>query len=286
MAKEKCLFDRLDDINVSVDVVSHDVLGIKEQVNDTHSEIRALKEEIERMKANQAIQSNRPATSYVTQNRPQPSEKELFQAFLKQSRKSWRWFGPKKEFQRQKLLAIISIVVLLMVGFITTFTSTYCFKIYSTFTFFENIAMIVAIIYLVYACKSKQVYEVNAMASSTPFKYETDNVGMKFQRKEKAVFRIFKWLAIISVICNVIVIWYGMGREAKVLATIMEVLFLGSIIFVFLANIVFFYSGYSIAQVDGYNMRTKEKVTLVLPPGFKQLMTEEEFKNRMPIFYE
>ena len=77
-----------------------------------------------------------------------------------------------------------------------------------------------------------------------------------------------------------------MGKETRVLATIMEVLFLGSIIFVWFANIVFFYSGYSIAQVDGYNMTTKEKVTLVLPPGFKQLMTEEECKRRMPIFYE
>jgi len=156
---------------------------------------------------------------------------------------------------------------------------------YSTFTFFENVWMVFGIIYLVYACKAQLIYEVNALASNSSYKYETDKLGMKFPRKEKIIFRIFKWLAIISAPCNIICIWAGLGKSNQILATVMEIAFLGAIIFAFFMNLNL-YAQYSIIWVEGHNLTTKEKVVLVLPPGAKQLMPEEEFKKKMPFFYE
>ena len=121
--------------------------------------------------------------------------------------------------------------------------------------------------------------------STFEYKYEKDNLGMTFARKEKVVFRIFKWLAIISVVCNIICIWAGMGKSNQVLATVMEVLFLGAIVFAYFMNLNLF-AQYSIIYVEGHNLTTKERVVLVLPPGAKSLMPEEEFKKKMPFFYE
>ena len=76
-----------------------------------------------------------------------------------------------------------------------------------------------------------------------------------------------------------------MGKDFKVGATIMELLFLGAIIFAFFMNMNLF-AQYSIIWVEGHNLTTKEKVVLVLPPGAKGLMPEEEFKKKMPFFYK
>ena len=76
-----------------------------------------------------------------------------------------------------------------------------------------------------------------------------------------------------------------MAKDVKIIATIMEVLFFGAMIFA-LVTTSNFYLMYSIPWVEGHSLTTKERVVLVLPPGGKQLMTEEEFRNKFPIFYE
>ena len=264
MAEEKCLFD---------------------YAKETQEIVKSLEARVGSLEAKVGAE-NQPRVFAQSQAKPQPTPKELLYKFLKQSKKSWRWFGTRKEFKTKKTLAIISLIFLLLVGFITTIVSTMCFKLYSTFTLFENAWMIISIIYLVYASKATYIYETNALAASSPLKYKTDAVGMKFHGKEKLVFRIFKWLAIISVVCNIIVIWAGMGKDYKVLATVMEVLFLCSIIFAYVMNNLFFFINYLIAWVEGHNFSTNERVVLVLPPGAKQLMTEEEFNKTMWLFNE
>ena len=279
MAEEKNLFGMLGEISANQTEILNEITGVKEQVSDTDSKIAALEQEISKLK-NQPKAQSKPVNPV-----PQKSNQEILQTFLKQSKKSWRWFGTKGEFTKWKTLAIISLLVILVVGLVTSIVSTICFQIYSTFTFFENVWMVFGIVYLVYASKAQLTYEVNALASNSSTKYETDQLGMKFPRKEKVVFRIFRWAAAISTICNIIAIWAGMGKSNQVLATIMEVLFLAAIIFAFFMNSNLF-AQYSIIWVEGHNLTTKEKVVLVLPPGAKQLMPEEEFKKKMPFFYE
>ena len=279
MAEERNLFGMIDKISANQAEILDEITGVRTRVSDADIKIAALEQEISKLKNQPAVQSR---SVNIT---PQKSDQEVLQTFLKQSKKSWRWFGTKGEFIKQKTLVIISLLILLIVGLVTSIASTICFKMYSTFTFFENMWMIFGIIYLVYASKAQLTYEVNALAANSSTKYDTDKLGMKFPRKEKVVFRIFKWLAIISAPCNVIGIWAGMGKDNQVFATIMEALFLAAIIFALFMNLNFF-AQYSIIWVEGHNLTTKEKVVLVLPPGAKQLMSEEEFKKKMPFFYE
>lgn len=279
MAEEKSLFERLDDISAGQSAILNEITGVKTQVSDTDTKITELEQEIQKLKSRPIIQ---PKSSTNTQPK---NDKEILQTFLKQSKKSWRWFGTRTEFNKWKILAIISLVTLLLVGLITSIVSSIYFQMYSTFTFFENAWMICGIIYLVYAIRTQLTYEVNALATSSPIKYERDNLGMMFPRKEKLVFRIFKWLAIISTVCNIICVWAGMGKGNQTAATVMELLLLGAIIFAYFMNLNL-YAQYSIIWVEGHNLTTKERVVLVLPPGAKQLMPEEEFKKKMPFFYQ
>lgn len=220
-----------------------------------------------------------------TEQTKKQSEKEIFQQFLKKAKKSWRWFGTNNEFEKKRAWVIISLLVLIVFGVLATIASSICFDLYSTFTLFENIWIICGIIYLVHVSRAQLTYEVSALAVNSPLEYESDEIGMLYFGKEKKVFRVFKWLAIISVICNIIAIWTSMGKSNQIVATIFEVLFLITIIISYIVNMVFF-ADYSIMWIEGHNATTKKKVVLVLPPFAEQFMLEEEFKKKIPFLYE
>lgn len=279
MAEERNLFGMIDEISANQAEILGEITGVKTHVSDTDVKIAALEQEISKLK-NQPTVQPRPVNAV-----PQKSDQEILQTFLKQSKKSWRWFGTNAEFNKCRNLAIISSIILLIVGLAASIVSTICFEMYSTFTFFENVWMVFGVFYLIYALKATPIYEVNDLASNSSTKYNIDKLGMRFPKKEKVVFRIFKWFAIISVVCNIICVWAGMGKNNQVFATIMEVLFLAAIIFAFFMNLNLF-AQYSIIWVEGHNLTTKERVVLVLPPGAKELMPEEVFKKKMPIFYQ
>lgn len=281
MSDDRNLFGMLDDISANQAELLNEITGVKNQVSDSDVRIAELEKEIQGLKR----QSVQPKTVAPNTTQPKPTQNDILQTFLKRSKKSWRWFGTRLKFSKWKTLAIISLLILLIVGLATSIISTICFKMYSTFTFFENVWMVFGIFYLVYACKAQLTYEMNALASNSSYKYETDSLGMKFPIKEKRIFRIFKWLAIISAPCNIICIWGDLGKSNQILATVMEIAFLGAAIFAFLVNLNL-YAQYSIIWIEGHNLTMKEKVVLVLPPGAKQLMPEEEFKKKMPFFYE
>lgn len=278
MNEEKSLFGMLDDISTNQAGFSNEITVVKNKVDDSTSRINELEKELQDLKT-------QSSNNLTKSKESDPNEKEVIRTFLKQSKKSWRWFGNNAEFNKHKKLAFISILIMLIIGVSSTITTSICFKTYSTFTFFENIWMIFGIIFLVYISKTKLIYEVNELSANSSFKYEADKLGMKFQRKEKLVFRIFRWIAIISIICNVIAMWAGLGKGNQILATILELLYLASIVFSFFMNLNL-YAQYSIIWLEGYKIGSKEKAVLVLPTGAKHFISEEEFKKKMPFFYK
>ena len=279
MAKEKNLFGMLDEISETQTEILNEVTGVKTHVSNTDEKITALEQEVSKLKN----KTNAPADP-IRIVRPK-SDREIFQDFIKQSKKSWRWFGTRKEFNKWKTLATMSMWILLLVGLVASIVSTICFQIYSTFTLFENIWMIFGIIYLVYDSKTRFIYEVNELASNSPRKYMTDKTGMKFPEGERGPFRVFKWLAIISVLCNIICIWANLGNTNKAFATIMEVLLLGAIISAHFMN-ANLYAQYAIIWIEGRNLETNKKVVLVLLPGSREFITKEEFIEKMGPYFE
>lgn len=262
MADERTLFERLDAIEAT-EKANNELLS---QFLNTRNQ----QQDPILNKQNQIQQQNDP---------------RIIKTFLKQSKKCIRWFGDKKQFNNAKMVAIIANLVLIAAGIVVSIVSTICFKLYSTFTFFEDIWAIFGIVLLTHLFSNKFINEVNDLARHSPSKYQRDEVGMLYPTKTKTSFRIFKWLAIVSVICNVVCIWTELGKSTKIFATVMEVIYLGAIIFALIATSNF-YLLYSIPWIEGCNLTTGEKVVLVLPPGSKTLMLEEDFKKEMPFFYE
>ena len=257
MAEERCLFDRLDSLEAQ------------------NVEIKVL--------LKQLIQTQQEKVVQQPQQQQQPKE-NLFKQFIRRARKSWMWFGNKAEFKRWKFLAVFSLILLLLFGLASTITTAMSCGFYSPISIFENVWLIIGIIYLVYASKTQHKYEVNELAANSPNKKIKDDTGMIFLSKEKVVFRVFRWIAFVAVVANIIYIWTK-PSSFNILATIFEVLFLLSMIFVFFMNLNL-YAQYSIIYVEGYDPSTKVKKVFVLPPGAKKLITEEEFKRKVPFLFQ
>ena len=214
----------------------------------------------------------------------QPNDKEVMHWFFRNSKKSWRWMGNKQEFNKTRSLAIFSHVLLLLIGLIASIVTSVSVKIYTTFTFFENIWMILGIFLLIYALKSRIKYESGELAKNNNYKYKQDQFGLWNPGKEKIIYRIFRWITLISIFGNIIYIWVEKSSISW-LATIIEVLFLGAAVFSFFMNVSLF-AQYSIIYIEGKNMKGTEYVTLVWDPFVKKLMTEEEYKQKIPYIFD
>ena len=212
------------------------------------------------------------------------SEKEVMHWFFRTSKKSWRWFGNQHELNKSRSLAIFSHVLLLVIGLVSTIVTSISVKIYTTFTLFENIWLIFGIILLVYAIKTKLKYESGELARNTNYKYKQDQYGLWNPGKEKVVFKIFRWLGIISVVGNIAYIWIKMSNISWI-ATVLEVLFLGAIMFSFFMNVTLF-AQYTIIYLEGKNMKGTEQITLVWDPMIKKFLPEGEYKKKIPFLFE
>ena len=107
MTEDRNLFGMLDDISAGQAEILSEITGVKTHVSDTDSKIAELEQEIQKLKNNPVAEPS------PLLNAPQRSEKEILQMFLKQAKKSWMWFGNSAEFKKWKLLAIISLLILL-----------------------------------------------------------------------------------------------------------------------------------------------------------------------------
>lgn len=227
------------------------------------------------------MQPQAASTQKPTVNKP--NEKEAMHWFFRTSKKSWRWFGNQQELNKSKSLAILSHILLLVLGLASTIVTSISAKIYTAFTFFENVWLIFGVILLVYAIKAKLKYESGELARNTNYKYKQDQFGLWNPGKEKVIFKIFRWVGIISVIANIVYIWIK-ASNISWLATILEVLFLGAIVFSFFMNVALF-AQYTIIYLEGKNMQGTENLILVWDPMIKKFLPEEEYKKKMPFLF-
>ena len=228
-------------------------------------------------------QANPQPLNQQKQQNAQMSEKEVMHWFFRNSKKSWRWMGNQKEFSKARSLSIFAQILLLVLGLVSSVITSISAKLYTTFTFFENIWLIFGILLLAYAVKSRLRYDSHSLAKNTNYKYKQDQFGLWNPGKEKIIFRVFKWIGLISVVCNIIFIWVK-ASNISWLATIFEVLFLGAIVLSFFMNVSLF-AQYSIVYLEGKNMQGTEEITLVWDPLIKQFLTEEEYKAKVPFLF-
>lgn len=272
MAQDKSLFERLDNISSNQSDILNAISGVDEKVSSTDARLANIEKRLNNLQSNNISRQTYPSEPPV-------------KTFARNAKKSWRWFGNKKEFKRAKTIVVLFSLAVLIMCIVSTIITSISIGGYSPFTSIENIWLIFAIIYFVFACKAPINYEVNAFASNTPYRFERDDIGMVFPvGGEKRVFKIFRVIVLVFIVFNIIWIWMHQSNISW-LATIVEVLFALLIIAASFINLLL-YPHYCICWLEGKNLSTGQKVILLKMPGAKNFLVEKEAREFAPELFE
>lgn len=138
--------------------------------------------------------------SYINQQNSQAE----FNNFLIMATKSYIWFSPH-ELSKVKRMILYSGLINLLSCIIITILSTICMGFYTTYSFFENIYSIFMIFILFRLLKYKKEMDNFKLEAISSFKYKINNIGLFYSNnKEKKSYKIFRILAYISSIANII----------------------------------------------------------------------------------
>lgn len=266
METETNLFGKLDEISSKLDKISEAVGVGQQNVSNSEERIDQLEKKL------QSLQS-KPVSKPTSQNH------NSLKIFARRARKSWRWFGNSQKFKKSKLLALLFVCLNIVLGVIAVIVTTKSCNLFTTFTAFEIVNWVVAIYASVMLLKAPIKYEVNSFAIGSIFSCKFDDTGMAFPGKEKVYIKVFRWIGVIAAIANIAYIWINKSN-LSVIATIVEVLFIVSIILNWLFSISF-YAQYAICWLEGRNLNTNEPVTIVRD-NISGFMLEKEFRDRFP----
>lgn len=212
---------------------------------------------------------------------PKVSTQQLIQNFLVSSKKEHVWFGFNSEFNRDKAIVKILSIALIIAGVLSTVFTSITFKLYSTFTLFENIWLVFACIIFSYSNHAKKrMLDTDLKKHSTSVFIQDADGTWRDTYKEKKRFKWFRRISYIAVLCNIIMIWDQSSGAIAITATVLELIFLGLSIGLYFANInLFMYGSYIL--YTGRNTSNTETVTLIFDVVTKKLAPYEEYKEKM-----
>ena len=217
--------------------------------------------------------------------KPQISDQQILNNFIKSSKKEHLWFGSLNDFNKSKKLVYILSALLIITGVISTILTSIAFKLYSTFSLFENIWLVFACIMLSYS-----IYAKKRMAD-TDLRDHSCNIFMqdadgtwRNTNKEKKRFRWLRRISYVAVIANIIVILTQSKGVIAISATIFELVFAGLTIGLYFAYINLFCMYGTFILFTGRNSNNTQNVTLVFDVIGKKLLSYEEFKKTMKDF--
>ncbi len=238
---------------------------------------KTLEKRMQTIETKFASKINRP----TLQMQNTANEQELLQRFLKTSCKEYHWIGSEKEWTTIKKVLWIAHLVLLGCGILSTIVVSAAVKIYSTFTFLENLWLIASLVLLYNVLTSKGIMPDYVLAKKSPTVYFPNSIGLFSDTyKKKKPYVVFRVLAYIGVICNLIYIWTSCKNSAlATISTIFEVLFLGLTLFIRFFSCKL-YDGYIFIYFKGFNEFTHQRVILVYDPLHKKYYDVEEFESR------
>lgn len=270
METETNLFGKLDAISSKQDEILKAVGVVQQNVSSSKERIDQLEKKIQNLQS-------KPVSKPTSQNQ------NSLKIFARRARKSWRWFGNLQEFKKSKLLALLFVCLNIVFGIIAVIVTTKSCNLFTTFTAFEIVNWVVAIYASIMLLKAPIKYEVRSFANGSIFSCKFDDTGMAFPGKEKVYIKVVRWIGVIAAIANIAYIWISKSN-LSVLATIIEALFIVSIILNWLFSISF-YAQYTICWLEGRNLNTNEPVTIVRD-NISGFMLEKDFRERFPFLLE
>lgn len=252
-----------------------------DSIEATQSATQAQNEEIIGLLKN--LSNQQPVKQNIeVKPQPQISEQQLLRNFVKSSKKEHAWFGPIEEFNKSKKIVNILFVALIIVGVISTIFTSIAFKMYSTYSLFENIWLIFACIMFSYSLHAKKrMLDTDLRDHSNSVFIQDADGTWRDTNKEKKRFKWFRRISYIAVVANIIVIWSQSKGTIAICATIFELAFAGITIGLFFAYINLFCMYGNFILFTGRNASNTENVTLIFDVMRKKLAPYEEYKEKM-----
>ena len=249
----------------------------------------AQNEEILDLLKNQKSNQNASAQSNISENvlpkesvKNNSDDKQIICTFIKNSRKEHVWFGPISDFNKSKLIVYVLAVALIVVGVISTILTGFSVRVYSTFSLFENIWLVFAILMFTHSINAKKrIQDVDLMTHSNSIFNKNADGTWYDTKEEKKKYKWFRRISYIAVVANIIFIWTQSNGGIAVAATLFEIVFLVLTIgFYFAYNNLFSMYG-NFIFFTGRNFSNTETVTLVFDSMQRKLTIYDELDNNM-----
>ena len=247
--------------------------GVESKVDDVSAKMDSLTAKIDGL-----LSAKQTATTTHQTENPQV----VLKRFISKAKKEYCWLGSEADFQKEKKTALILLATLIGTIVLSTIFTSIAFGLYSTFTLFENIWLIMMCFMAFYLVKAKRFYDCYEFSLTSCFKFEPDADGVLRMGAPNKKYKVFLVLTCISAICNIIVVWMENKNGMALPATIFELAVLGLSIFVFNFKALDFFYGYSNLRFTGANETTGQKVVLIYEPIMNKLYTEEDYLKQFP----
>ena len=201
--------------------------------------------------------------------------------FINRSVHEYMWLGTKEDFDKDKKLALILILSSIVSMIICTIVASISFGIYSTFTLFENIWLVLMLCVLKYTYKTKKNYSTLDYSFNSFERFEADADGVLRCTVYKKKYRLFLVLACIAFALNVLSAWIVDESMIPLLVTVLELGTLALNIFT-VYKVIDFFAGYGPLRFTGMNEAGTAKVVLIFDTMMNKLYTEEEYLKTFP----
>ena len=154
-------------------------------------------------------------------------KKNIFISKLVKSKKYYVWFGREKIFAKERNNTIKYLFITICFGVVSTILTSLASKIYTTFTFFENMWLGALIFILIYTFTYSKKILADDYVNKTIYINSYIN-AVKFplvRHKEKNKYLVFRILSYISVFLNIFMIFEYYSGTVDIFALIFEILY-------------------------------------------------------------
>lgn len=196
--------------------------------------------------------------------------------FINRSVHEYMWIGTKEDFDKEKKRALFLIWSSIVSMIICTIVASISFGIYSTYTLFENIWLLLMLYVLKYTSKTKKNYSTLDYSFNSFERFETDADGILRNTVYKKKYRWFLVLACIAFVLNAFSAWIVDESSFPLLVTILELGSLTLNIFT-VYKVTDFFAGYGPIRFTGTNEAGTGKVVLIFDTIANKLYAEEDY---------
>ena len=209
------------------------------------------------------------------------NQKLALQKFFALSKKEYHYFGDQKTFSKDKLKTLAILFGFLILGIVTSVLTSFGCGIYTTFTFVENLWLILEICLITHVIRSKRFYQDIEYSLHSYERFEPHSNGLYHPAETKRSYRIIKILSLIAAGCNVVFLCMKARGAITVWAIIFEVLFFASV-FLTMYFAEDYFCLYSLVYFTGRNESNTQTVTVVYEMAASKLYPKEDFEKRYP----